>query len=89
MTDSDREEFGATLKLLAEAFGASISTKLLDVYFRSMTDITIDELHDGVMRLIKRRKERWLPLVAEVREAATCRRMPAIPGMKIAGREEE
>ncbi len=69
MTGKDRAAFGKLMAALAEAFSQDVSPAKLDVYFRALGDMSVEQIDAAVWTLIRTRTTATFPKVAEIREA--------------------
>lgn len=64
------DEFGALVGSMAETYGAAIPAKRIKLYARLLDDISIDDLKDAAVRVMKEGRGFGFPTVSEWRSAA-------------------
>lgn len=69
MTGKDRAAFGKLMAALAEAFSQEPGPAKLDVYFRALMDLEVEQIDAAVWNIIRTRTTATFPKVAEIREA--------------------
>jgi hypothetical protein len=66
-----KSEIVDQLVILAESFGLSFNDARMEIYVDCLTDVSLEKLKSGIVRLIKTRTFAGnLPSVAEIREAS-------------------
>ena len=60
------------LKTLVSYYGAKLNGAQIDLYIDALADIPANELHGGIVELIKTLK--WMPKVSEIRQATAAYR---------------
>jgi len=70
MTAADRARFAAAIGVLAETTRQAMSQLLVEAYFKALADLTIEQVEQGVMGVLRTHKFATLPLPAEIRESA-------------------
>lgn len=71
MKDKDLEKFYAIMNGLSEQYlGEKISKVRVELYFRVLEDLTIEQIEKGLAEMLKNRFSKTLPLPAEIRESA-------------------
>lgn len=70
MTQNDFLQFGELMAVLGEAFSKEPSAYKIEIYFRALKDLSIEEIKTAVDNIIKTRTiTGTFPLVSEIREA--------------------
>ncbi|RMF99537.1 MAG: hypothetical protein D6726_12820 [Nitrospirae bacterium] len=68
MTEKDFERFENCMRSLSLAFQGEVSDEKVALYFEMLKDEEISIIEDAVISMIKTRKERFFPTVAEIIE---------------------
>jgi len=72
MQNKDSERFGEIITVLNEVYGdpsKSLSPLRLEFYFKSLEDLSIEQLNDAAVRIGQTKTFHVLPTPAEIREA--------------------
>lgn len=67
MTEMDRQPFGEMLFALGEAYGESISAARMEIYFRALDDLSLEEIRRAAN--VHARASKFFPKPVELREA--------------------
>lgn len=67
MKDEDRKDFAALMLAMGEAFDRDITEVKIDLYFKLLGDIPLEELKKGVLSLLINRVFSTFPSIAEIR----------------------
>jgi len=62
-------EFGKIMIILSEAFGKSPSSKMVELYFQYLKDLSIEEIKEAADRVIKEQLVSVFPTIASIRKA--------------------
>lgn len=67
MTNTDREQFALLMLGLGETYGEAISDARMEIYFRALDDLALDDIRKAVN--VHVRTQKFFPRPAEIREA--------------------
>lgn len=69
MTDEDDKRFAYCMAALSEAFSQEVSETKSDIYFKALSDLSIEIIEKAIWILIQTRTTATFPKVAEIRQA--------------------
>lgn len=69
MSGQDKERFAMCMSAMAEAFSQEVSDLKGDIYFKALSDLSINSIEQAVWNIINTRTTATFPKVAEIRES--------------------
>lgn len=69
MTDKDEKRFAYCMAALSEAFSQEASEAKIDIYFKALSDLDIEDIERAAWQIINTRGTSTFPKVAELRQA--------------------